>query len=91
MIEKTELIPGWTLSCNDTGRPELPDRTFRPSVPGCVHTDLLCGTADPRSYLDVNEITNDWIGRSKTGLPSESSTLMPDEAGKVQRAGLRWT
>lgn len=62
MIEKTELHTGWILSCNDTARPGLPE-TIPATVPGCVHTDLLAARLIPDPYLDVNEITNDWIGR----------------------------
>ncbi|PKA44327.1 beta-mannosidase [Rhizobium sullae] len=64
MIEKTELRSGWTLSCNDTGRPGLPE-SIPATVPGCVHLDLLANRLIPDPYPDVNEITNDWIGKSE--------------------------
>lgn len=78
MIEKTELHTGWTLSCNDTGRPGLPDN-IPATVPGCVHTDLLAARLIPDPYLDVNEITNDWIGRCEW-VYRLSFDAVPDEA-----------
>ncbi|MDR7143513.1 glycosyl hydrolase 2 galactose-binding domain-containing protein [Rhizobium sp. BE258] len=78
MIEKTELHTGWTLSCNDTGRPGLPDNVPA-TVPGCVHTDLLAARLIPDPYLDVNEITNDWIGRCEW-VYRLSFDAVPDEA-----------
>ncbi|KQV20793.1 beta-mannosidase [Rhizobium sp. Root1203] len=62
MIEKIELSRGWTASCNVTGRPDL-NTGIPAAVPGCVHLDLLAGRLIPDPYIDVNEITNDWIGR----------------------------
>jgi len=62
MIEKTELNRGWTLSCNVTGRRDLPAE-IPAKVPGGVHLDLLAARLIPDPYLDINEITNDWIGK----------------------------
>lgn len=62
MIEKTELNRGWTLSCNVTGPRDLPAE-IPAQVPGCVHLDLLANRLIPDPYLDINEITNDWIGK----------------------------
>ena len=62
MIEKTELNRGWTLSCNVAGRRDLPAE-IPAQVPGCVHLDLLANRLIPDPYLDVNEITIDWIGK----------------------------
>ena len=81
MIEKTELHTGWTLSCNDTARPGLPE-TIPATVPGCVHTDLLAARLIPDPYLDVNEITNDWIGRCEWVYRLSFDTA--PETGKVQ-------
>ena len=81
MIEKTELHTGWTLSCNDTARPGLPE-TIPATVPGCAHTDLLAARLIPDPYLDVNEITNDWIGRCEW-VYRLSFDAAP-ETGKVQ-------
>jgi beta-mannosidase len=81
MIEKTELHTGWTFSCNDAGRPGLPEN-IPATVPGCVHTDLLAARLIPDPYLDVNEITNDWIGRCEW-VYRLSFDAVPDEA-KVQ-------
>jgi beta-mannosidase len=62
MIQKTELKHGWVLSCNVAGKPGLP-KSIPAAVPGCVHLDLLAERLIPDPYIDVNEITNDWIGR----------------------------
>jgi beta-mannosidase len=54
----------WHLTClgGPGARPGLPD-AIPASVPGTVHTDLLAAglIADP--YLDLNEISVDWVGR----------------------------
>jgi beta-mannosidase len=59
------LETGWTLTRLDapSSAPALPE-TIDAKVPGCVHLDLMEAglIADP--YLDVNEISQDWIGRS---------------------------
>ncbi|MBB3315200.1 beta-mannosidase [Rhizobium sp. BK181] len=81
MIEKTELNRGWTLSCNVTGRRDLPAE-IPAQVPGCVHLDLLANRLIPDPYLDVNEITNDWIGKEDWTYRC-SFDASPD-AGKVQ-------
>ncbi|QRM48542.1 glycoside hydrolase family 2 protein [Rhizobium sp. BG6] len=81
MIEKTELNRGWTLSCNVTARPDLPAE-IPAQVPGCVHLDLLANRLIPDPYLDVNEITNDWIGKEDWTYRC-SFDASPD-AGKVQ-------
>ncbi|OCJ17536.1 beta-mannosidase [Rhizobium sp. AC44/96] len=62
MIENTDLNSGWTLICNVAGRPDLPS-SIAAAVPGCVHLDLLAHRLIPDPYIDVNEITNDWVGR----------------------------
>ena len=56
------LTDGWTLICAGQN-PHLRD-TFAATVPGCVHTDLMAAGAIPDPYIDLNEITTDWIGRS---------------------------
>ncbi len=81
MIEKTELNRGWTLSCNVAGRRDLPAE-IPAQVPGCVHLDLLANRLIPDPYLDVNEITNDWIGKEDWTYRC-SFDAAPD-AGKVQ-------
>jgi beta-mannosidase len=64
-MHRVALASGWTLSRTETPStaPALPS-AIDATVPGCVHLDLLEAglIADP--YLDVNEITQDWIGRS---------------------------
>ena len=64
MIGRRDLHNGWTLSCNDTGRTGLP-ASIPATVPGCVHLDLLTNRLIPDPYLDINEITNDWIGKTE--------------------------
>lgn len=81
MIEQKLLNSGWTLSCNDTGRTNLPP-AIPASVPGCVHLDLLASRLIPDPYLDINEITNDWIG--KTEWVYRCSFDAAPDAGKVQ-------
>ncbi|WP_433121475.1 glycoside hydrolase family 2 protein [Micromonospora sp. CA-246542] len=43
---------------------EIADRTVPATVPGCVHTDLLDAGLIPDPYLDDNELSLAWIGRS---------------------------
>ncbi|KRB58829.1 beta-mannosidase [Rhizobium sp. Root708] len=81
MIEKTKLNRGWTLSCNVTGRRDLPAE-IPAQVPGCVHLDLLANRLIPDPYLDVNEITSDWIG--KEDWTYRCSFDGSPDAGKVQ-------
>jgi beta-galactosidase/beta-glucuronidase len=81
MIEKTALNSGWMLSCNDTARPSLPS-AIPATVPGCVHLDLLANRQIPDPYMDVNEITNDWIGRTDWTYRC-SFEAVPDD-GRVQ-------
>lgn len=81
MIEKTALNSGWTLSCNDTERLGLP-AAIPATVPGCVHLDLLANRLIPDPYIDVNEITNDWIGKTDWTYRC-SFEAMPGD-GKVQ-------
>src|SRR4029079_15686934 len=59
-----DLHNGWTLFCNDTGRTSLP-ASIPATVPGCVHLDLLANRLIPDPYLDITEITNDWIGKTE--------------------------
>ncbi|QND45843.1 glycoside hydrolase family 2 protein (plasmid) [Rhizobium lusitanum] len=59
------LDTGWTLSRlrAPSTAPSLPT-TIPATVPGNVHTDLLSARLITNPYLDVNEISQDWIGRS---------------------------
>jgi beta-mannosidase len=59
-----DLHSGWTLTClGGTGaRPGLPE-AIPATVPGTVHTDLLAAGLIPDPYLDLNEITVDWVGQ----------------------------
>ncbi len=64
MREIRPLHSGWTLTClgGPGARPGLPDAIVA-SVPGTVHTDLLAAGLIPDPYIDLNEITVDWVGR----------------------------
>ncbi|MFF1879694.1 glycoside hydrolase family 2 protein [Leifsonia sp. NPDC058230] len=70
MITRTPLTTGWTLSLADgPTNAAVPEhvRNSLPipaSVPGTVHTDLLAAGLIPDPYLDLNELTLDWIGRA---------------------------
>lgn len=65
MIERMPLTNGWSLICNDTVRVKSGFPADIPAqVPGCVHLDLLESRLIPDPYIDVNEITSDWIGRT---------------------------
>lgn len=63
-MQKLLLDTGWTLSRlrAPTTAPALPDE-IAATVPGCVHLDLMAADLIGDPYLDVNEISQDWIGR----------------------------
>lgn len=65
MMQKQSLDTGWTLTRvrSPSAAPHLPDE-IPATVPGCVHLDLLAARLISDPYLDVNEISQDWIGRS---------------------------
>jgi beta-mannosidase len=83
MIDKLTLGSGWSLSCNDTvaEKHRLP-LSISAAIPGCVHLDLMAARLIPDPYLDVNEITSDWIGRTEWTYRCQFDTE-PD-AGNVQ-------
>lgn len=58
------LDGNWTLTClgGQGARPGLPE-AIPATVPGTVHTDLLAAGLIPDPYLDLNEISVDWVGR----------------------------
>ncbi len=64
MRQSHSLHDGWHLTClgGPGARPGLPER-IPASVPGTVHTDLLAAGLIPDPYLDLNEISVDWVGR----------------------------
>lgn len=64
MRAEFKLDGKWTLTClgGPGARPGLPE-TISATVPGTVHTDLLAAGLIPDPYLDLNEITVDWVGR----------------------------
>lgn len=61
------LTAGWTLSAVDAA-PESPAAALPASVPatvpGTVHTDLLAAGLIDDPYLDLNELKDEWIGRT---------------------------
>lgn len=63
MRAEFKLDGKWTLTClgGPGARPGLPE-TIPATVPGTVHTDLLAAGLIPDPYLDLNEITVDWVG-----------------------------
>ena len=64
-MKRQTLDTGWTLSrlCAPSSAPVLPN-SVPASVPGNVHLDLMAAQLITDPYLDVNEISQDWIGRS---------------------------
>lgn len=64
-MKRQLLDTGWTLSRlgAPSTAPALP-ATVPATVPGNVHVDLLSARLITDPYLDVNEISQDWIGRS---------------------------
>lgn len=60
------LREGWTLRAVPGPQvpPEVAGRAVPATVPGCVHTDLLAAGLIPDPYLDDNETTLAWIGRT---------------------------
>lgn len=64
MREIRPLHSGWSLTClgGPGARPGLAE-TIPAQVPGTVHTDLLAAGLIPDPYLDLNEISVDWVGR----------------------------
>jgi beta-mannosidase len=64
-MQKLVLNTGWTVSRlhAPSTAPSLPVTTPA-TVPGNVHLDLLSARLITDPYLDVNEISHDWIGRS---------------------------
>ncbi|MEU9506387.1 glycoside hydrolase family 2 protein [Micromonospora sp. NPDC048170] len=65
-MTRQALHDGWTLRA--VPGPQVPagiaGRTVPATVPGCVHTDLLAAGLIPDPYLDDNEKTLAWIGRT---------------------------
>jgi beta-mannosidase len=57
------LHDGWTVTAVGAGAPVSGVRVPA-SVPGVVHTDLLAAGLIPDPYLDDNESTLAWIGRT---------------------------
>ncbi|WP_405426613.1 glycoside hydrolase family 2 protein [Micromonospora sp. NBC_00617] len=65
-MSRQALHDGWTLRATPGAQvpAEVAGRSVPATVPGCVHTDLLDAglIADP--YLDDNELSLAWIGRT---------------------------
>ncbi|RAX38161.1 glycoside hydrolase family 2 protein [Rhizobium tropici] len=64
-MKRQTLDTGWTLSRlrAPSSAPALPN-SVPAAVPGNVHLDLMAAQLITDPYLDVNEISQDWIGRS---------------------------
>jgi beta-mannosidase len=64
-MRRQVLDTGWTLTRlhAPSTAPALP-QAIAAAVPGNVHLDLLSARLIADPYLDVNEISQDWIGRS---------------------------
>ncbi len=64
-MKRQTLDTGWTLSRlrAPSNAPALPN-SIPASVPGNVHLDLMAAQLITDPYLDVNEISQDWIGRA---------------------------
>jgi len=64
-MKRQTLDTGWTISRlrAPSTAPTLPN-TVAAAVPGNVHLDLMTAQLITDPYLDVNEISQDWIGRS---------------------------
>ncbi|NLR98457.1 glycoside hydrolase family 2 protein [Rhizobium sp. P38BS-XIX] len=64
-MKRQTLDTGWTISRlrAPSTAPALPN-TIPATVPGNVHLDLMAAQLITDPYLDVNEISQDWIGRS---------------------------
>lgn len=60
----TPLNDGWAVSSlrEIAAKPEL-SKPLTAMVPGCVHLDLMAARVIADPYQDLNEITNDWVGR----------------------------
>lgn len=65
-MNRQALHEGWQLRA--VSGPQVPDavagRSVPATVPGCVHTDLLAAGLIDDPYLDANETTLAWIGRT---------------------------
>ncbi|MFC8619504.1 glycoside hydrolase family 2 protein [Micromonospora purpureochromogenes] len=65
-MTRQTLHEGWTLRA--VPGPQVPDgiagRAVPATVPGCVHTDLLAAGLIPDPFVDDNETTMAWIGRT---------------------------
>ena len=64
-MKRQTLDTGWTISRlrAPSSAPSLPN-TIPAAVPGNVHLDLMAAQLITDPYLDVNEISQDWIGRA---------------------------
>ncbi|MFC8846293.1 MULTISPECIES: glycoside hydrolase family 2 protein [unclassified Micromonospora] len=80
------LHEGWLLRAvaGPQVPPQVAGRSIPATVPGCVHTDLLAAGLIPDPYLDDNETTLAWIGR--TDWAYETTFAAP--AGVADRVDL---
>ncbi|MET8094044.1 glycoside hydrolase family 2 protein [Micromonospora sp. NPDC005220] len=65
-MSRQALYDGWTLRAAPGAQvpEEIAGRSVPATVPGCVHTDLLEAGLIPDPYLDDNELSLAWIGRT---------------------------
>ncbi len=81
-MRRTELSERWTVRATGGPLPAgLAGRAVPAAVPGYVTTDLLAAGLVPDPYLDDNEATLAWIGRSDWTYATdfELEALGPDE------------
>ncbi|MFS0910824.1 glycoside hydrolase family 2 protein [Microbacterium sp. 179-I 3D2 NHS] len=68
MTTVSSLTAGWTLRATDPA-PDSPaaalPKEIPATVPGTVHTDLLAAGLIDDPYLDLNELKDEWIGRTR--------------------------
>jgi len=89
MNQVDSLHDGWSLRIAPDGFQEgvpLHVREAMPipaTVPGTVHTDLLGAGLIPDPYVDQNELTLDWIGKTTWVYSRELPVVAPDSGEPV--------
>ena len=59
-------------------------RTVPATVPGTVHTDLLAAGLIPDPYLDENEATLQWVGRTSWRYATTLTEVLPEDGEHVE-------
>jgi beta-mannosidase len=80
------LHSGWTLRA--AGPAPLGDGPVPATVPGCVHTDLLDAGLIPDPYLDANELSLAWIGRTAWVYSTTFDAAVADDRVDLVADGL---